>query len=184
MLVMSFLVSADMLERVMAHNDQIPLSPYVFLQLLRTFITSLIRILIRESLTRFHSRSAPSISILDYLKRIIKYTNVEVRNIALDRSPETMILTPPFFFAPLLPEVLSFGHTLLHRSHLCSHAIVHTFISHMSPIRDYFYRRLQQGSLRRILHQQLVRQGGRHIRYRAERSGKRISGSNRLAIDG
>ncbi|KAF8694017.1 hypothetical protein AX14_002194 [Amanita brunnescens Koide BX004] len=46
-----------MLERVMAHNDQIPLSP--------------------ESLTRFHSRSAPSISILDYLKRIIKYTNIE-----------------------------------------------------------------------------------------------------------
>ncbi|KAF8621547.1 hypothetical protein AX15_007716 [Amanita polypyramis BW_CC] len=48
---------ADMLERVMAHNDQIPLSP--------------------ESLTRFHSRSAPSISILDYLKRITKYTKVE-----------------------------------------------------------------------------------------------------------
>ncbi|PFH52027.1 hypothetical protein AMATHDRAFT_141017 [Amanita thiersii Skay4041] len=48
---------ADMLERVMAHNDQIPLSP--------------------ESLTRFHSRSAPSISVLDYLKRIIRFTNVE-----------------------------------------------------------------------------------------------------------
>jgi len=48
---------ANMLERVMTHNDQIPLSP--------------------ESLTRFHSRSAPSITILDYLKRIIKYTNIE-----------------------------------------------------------------------------------------------------------
>ncbi|KAG6844417.1 hypothetical protein H0H87_007072 [Tephrocybe sp. NHM501043] len=30
-----------------------------------------------ESLTRFHSRSAPSISVLDYLKRIVKFTNVE-----------------------------------------------------------------------------------------------------------
>ncbi|KIL68904.1 hypothetical protein M378DRAFT_8329 [Amanita muscaria Koide BX008] len=48
---------ADMLERVMALNDRIALSP--------------------ESLTRFHSRSAPSIDILDYLRRIVRYTNVE-----------------------------------------------------------------------------------------------------------
>ncbi|KAF9559874.1 cyclin-domain-containing protein [Agrocybe pediades] len=48
---------ADMLERLMAHNDRIPLSP--------------------EALTRFHSRSAPSISVLDYLRRIVKFTNVE-----------------------------------------------------------------------------------------------------------
>ncbi|KAG5650272.1 hypothetical protein H0H81_012784 [Sphagnurus paluster] len=46
-----------MLDRLMAHNDQIPLLP--------------------ESLTRFHSRSAPSITVLDYLKRIVKFTNVE-----------------------------------------------------------------------------------------------------------
>ncbi|KAF8904381.1 cyclin-domain-containing protein [Gymnopilus junonius] len=48
---------ADMLDRLMAHNDRIPLSP--------------------ESLTRFHSRSAPAISVLDYLKRIVRFTNVE-----------------------------------------------------------------------------------------------------------
>ncbi|KAG2015899.1 cyclin-dependent protein kinase regulator Pho80 [Coprinopsis cinerea AmutBmut pab1-1] len=48
---------ADMLERLMAHNDQIPLSP--------------------ESLTRFHSRTPPGISIIDYLKRIVRFTNVE-----------------------------------------------------------------------------------------------------------
>ncbi|KAL4073840.1 cyclin-domain-containing protein [Scleroderma yunnanense] len=48
---------ADMLERLMAHNDQIPLLP--------------------QSLTRFHSRAIPSISVLDYLRRIIKFTKVE-----------------------------------------------------------------------------------------------------------
>jgi len=48
---------ADMLDRLMSHNDLIPLSP--------------------EALTRFHSRSTPSITILDYLKRIIRFTNVE-----------------------------------------------------------------------------------------------------------
>jgi len=51
------LLIGDMLERLMTHNDRIPLSP--------------------ESLTRFHSRSAPNITVVDYLKRIVKFTNVE-----------------------------------------------------------------------------------------------------------
>ncbi|PAV18514.1 cyclin-domain-containing [Pyrrhoderma noxium] len=48
---------ADMLDRLIEHNDRIPLSP--------------------EALTRFHSRTPPSISVIDYLRRIVKYTNVE-----------------------------------------------------------------------------------------------------------
>ncbi|KZT70908.1 cyclin-domain-containing protein [Daedalea quercina L-15889] len=48
---------ADMMDRLMAHNDRIPLSP--------------------EALTRFHSRSAPGISVLDYLKRVVRFTKVE-----------------------------------------------------------------------------------------------------------
>ncbi|KAF8577992.1 cyclin-domain-containing protein [Ramaria rubella] len=47
----------DMLQRLINHNDKIPLSP--------------------ESLTRFHSRSPPAITVLEYLRRIAKYTNVE-----------------------------------------------------------------------------------------------------------
>jgi hypothetical protein len=46
-----------MLVRLISHNDQIPLTP--------------------SNLTRFHSRTPPSISIIDYLDRIIKYTSVE-----------------------------------------------------------------------------------------------------------
>ncbi|GJE95001.1 cyclin-domain-containing protein [Phanerochaete sordida] len=48
---------ADMMERLTAHNDRIPLAP--------------------EGLTRFHSRSAPGISILDYLRRIVRFTKAE-----------------------------------------------------------------------------------------------------------
>ncbi|KAI0073380.1 cyclin-domain-containing protein [Panus rudis PR-1116 ss-1] len=48
---------ADMMERLLAHNDKIPLTP--------------------ESLTWFHSRSAPNISVVDYLRRIVKFTKVE-----------------------------------------------------------------------------------------------------------
>ncbi|KIM31747.1 hypothetical protein M408DRAFT_64344, partial [Serendipita vermifera MAFF 305830] len=48
---------ADLLQRMIVHNDQIPLSP--------------------EGLTRFHSRSTPGISVLDYLRRIVRYVRVE-----------------------------------------------------------------------------------------------------------
>ncbi|KAG1760522.1 cyclin-domain-containing protein [Suillus occidentalis] len=51
------LLIANMLERLIVHNDKIPLLP--------------------ESLTRFHSRTVPNISVLDYLRRIIKWTKVE-----------------------------------------------------------------------------------------------------------
>ncbi|KAJ7124941.1 cyclin-domain-containing protein [Mycena epipterygia] len=57
------LLIADMLERLMAHNDLIPLLP--------------------ESLTRFHSRSAPGITVLDYLRRIVRFTNVEKKSCLL-----------------------------------------------------------------------------------------------------
>ncbi|KAF8316378.1 cyclin-domain-containing protein, partial [Clavulina sp. PMI_390] len=50
-------MTADMLERLLRHNDQIPLHP--------------------DALTRFHSRTAPSISVLDYLRRVVRYTNLE-----------------------------------------------------------------------------------------------------------
>jgi hypothetical protein len=46
-----------MLTRLIEHNDRIPWKP--------------------DSITRFHSRSPPGISVYDYLQRIVKYTPVE-----------------------------------------------------------------------------------------------------------
>ncbi|KAM0751050.1 cyclin-domain-containing protein [Meredithblackwellia eburnea MCA 4105] len=48
---------SSMLDRLISHNDRIPLTP--------------------TSLTRFHSRAPPSITVRDYLLRIARYTNVE-----------------------------------------------------------------------------------------------------------
>ncbi|KAI8144901.1 cyclin-domain-containing protein [Fennellomyces sp. T-0311] len=48
---------ADMLGRLITHNDLIPLTP--------------------SNLTRFHSRTPPNISLNDYLRRIVKYASVE-----------------------------------------------------------------------------------------------------------
>src|SRR4051812_24945554 len=48
---------ADMLTRLISHNDLIPLTP--------------------STLTRFHSRAPPSITVADYLRRIVKYTSAE-----------------------------------------------------------------------------------------------------------
>jgi hypothetical protein len=46
-----------MLSRLIAHNDQVPLTS--------------------NALTRFHSRTAPGITVHDYLHRIVRFTNVE-----------------------------------------------------------------------------------------------------------
>ncbi|CAO3673437.1 unnamed protein product [Umbelopsis ramanniana] len=48
---------ADMLGPLISHNDLIPLTP--------------------STLTRFHSRAPPNITLPDYLRRIVKYTSVE-----------------------------------------------------------------------------------------------------------
>ncbi|KAJ9098320.1 hypothetical protein QFC19_006444 [Naganishia cerealis] len=58
---------AHMLNKLMEHNDQV--------------------VLTSSSLTRFHSRAPPAISVIDYLRRIVKYTNLEVRNLALGYPP-------------------------------------------------------------------------------------------------
>ncbi|ORX33556.1 cyclin-domain-containing protein [Kockovaella imperatae] len=46
-----------MLNMLIQHNDQVVLTP--------------------DALTRFHSRAAPGISVEEYLKRIVRYTNME-----------------------------------------------------------------------------------------------------------
>ncbi|KAJ9114743.1 hypothetical protein QFC22_005619 [Naganishia vaughanmartiniae] len=48
---------AHMLNKLMEHNDQV--------------------VLTSSSLTRFHSRAPPAITVIDYLRRIVKYTNLE-----------------------------------------------------------------------------------------------------------
>jgi len=48
---------ADMVERITVYNDQLPLLP--------------------EGVTRFHSRAPPGISVRDYLRRVVRYANVE-----------------------------------------------------------------------------------------------------------
>ena len=49
---------SHMLNLLIQHNDQVILTP--------------------DALTRFHSRAPPGISVIEYLRRIVKYTNMEV----------------------------------------------------------------------------------------------------------
>lgn len=46
-----------MLDKMIAHNDQVPL--------------------LEAHLTRFHSRAPPGISVVDYIRRIVQWTPVE-----------------------------------------------------------------------------------------------------------
>ncbi|CDO69299.1 hypothetical protein BN946_scf184976.g18 [Trametes cinnabarina] len=66
-----------MMERLMAINDQIPLSPYVPPCGPVEDDADDIATTPSESLTRFHSRTPPGISILDYLRRIVRFTKAE-----------------------------------------------------------------------------------------------------------
>ncbi|KAF9528549.1 cyclin-domain-containing protein [Crepidotus variabilis] len=96
---------ADMLQRLISHNDRIPLSP--------------------ESLTRFHSRSAPSISVIDYLKRIVRFTNVEVREQFPDRSFHPWFLA--FFLLFIKKSVLLV--TLFNIDQICARMPLFTLSS-------------------------------------------------------
>lgn len=60
---------AHMLDLLCQHNDQVVLTP--------------------DALTRFHSRAPPGISVIEYLRRIVKYTNLEVSSTFLLMSPAT-----------------------------------------------------------------------------------------------
>ncbi|CED83082.1 Cyclin [Phaffia rhodozyma] len=68
---------SSMLSKLIQHNDQVPL--------------------LSEHLTRFHSRSPPSISVIEYLRRIVKYTNIE-------KSPLLILLPYLDAFSVHLPS--------------------------------------------------------------------------------
>lgn len=129
-----------------------------------------------ESLTRFHSRAVPNISILDYLQRIIKWTKVEVRFQSSMTSVPSTLITPV--------EIMLTPHTTLHRPNVCPHAPLYPLLSHMSPLHYRFYHRLQQRPLRLLLHQRPLRPCGRHPCYGAQRPRARVSPRDRLALNG
>ncbi len=100
LLTMRGLYIAHMLNRLIEHNDQVILTP--------------------STLTRFHSRAPPQITVIDYLRRIVKYTNLEVgvdgvhawalTNAALHlrrncpSSPFSPTSISPASLSPLLPS--------------------------------------------------------------------------------
>lgn len=84
---------AHMLDLLCQHNDQVVLTP--------------------DALTRFHSRAPPNITVIDYLRRIVKYTNSEV-------SSERV-----FHFADVV-ENTSVVAPGVHRPHMPEPPIFHT----------------------------------------------------------
>ena len=68
---------SHMLNLLIQHNDQVVLTP--------------------DALTRFHSRAPPGISVIEYLRRIVKYTNMEVS------SYPTQLRNSPLTFDQKIP---------------------------------------------------------------------------------
>lgn len=132
----------DMLGRLIAHNDNIPLSPSVEVNQIDNLDTVLSDR--SETLTRFHSRSPPAIPVLDYLRRIVRYTKVEV-----------WIAMSSFYFYVLLtganPEILLAHYPVLYRSDL--HSDSDHILPHRPSVPNHIDSDRLQGFMRCILHQ-------------------------------
>lgn len=76
------------------------------------------------------------------------------------------------------------AHPPLRRSDLRTDAPFYVVFPHLSSLHHRFHHRLQQRSMRYILHQQPLRTRRRHSRIRTQRPRTRISLYDRLAING
>lgn len=112
---------ASMLDRLIEHNDRIPLTP--------------------TSLTRFHSRAPPTINVCDYLLRIARYTNVESACLLIllnyvDKGPSLPTSCGP---SPRADETRLLGS-------LRADADVHDQLPHGAQVRHRGRQRGEQGS--------------------------------------
>jgi Cyclin len=156
---------ALMLDRLISINDRIPLSPCVSLSvrswstnsshhslcLFSVRVHAHAQLLIvdpnpiipynstpfRESISRFHSASVPQISILEYLRRIVRFTNVEVC-LVLPSSPFPPTVLP---FPSLVTDKQTtklIRKRCLHILHICAYLTLPTslYIYHPNLLRD------------------------------------------------
>lgn len=163
---------SHMLNLLIQHNDQVVLTP--------------------DSLTRFHSRAAPGITVIDYLQRIVKYTNMEVSLYAhsssylVDMSPRSGDGASWIIPSNSIMKTMTNLHaenpfTLLarlHRHHLHKPAHIHSIITHRPSIPHRRRLRGLQSPVRRLLHQQPLRQSRGNQSDRVERAREGISKSN------
>ena len=164
--------TADMLQRLIEHNDRIPLSPYAIGSLPSSIVLLTTR-LSSEALTRFHSRTAPNISVLDYLRRIVQYTKVEVCLLQISFK-SSLMLPCTSRLSPALIEVVPSDHSSLHRSDLRAQPPVYNNLTHLPPFRHRIHFNCLQDLLRFILPEQRICQS-RWNRYRgAQRPRTRV----------
>lgn len=136
-----------------------------------------------DALTRFHSRSPPGISVLDYLARIVKYANVDVslpsraRSLPLDHAHASCFhrrLPSSSGRASFASALLPPDHLTLYRPNLHPTTQIHHNFTYRSPFRYRLYYRLEQGALRRILHQRPLCQSRRHQDQRTQPPRARV----------
>ena len=141
-----------MLNMLIQHNDQVVLTP--------------------DALTRFHSRAAPEISVEEYLRRIVKYTNMEVSASAGElclilieeekRSTASLNL-----HCPLTDHPSAFT-SCIYRYDLSKPPHFHPLLPHSPSIPDFGRVRRVQSTVRRVLYQCALCQSRRNQDERAQ----------------
>lgn len=155
---------SHMLNLLIQHNDQVVLTP--------------------DSLTRFHSRAAPGITVVDYLQRIVKYTNMEVSHLtALVQSSDQSwglaaaslesALTSSSENTPALPP-------RIHRYNLYQSTDFHPLILDCTSIPHRRCLRRIESAMRCFLHQQPLCQSRWHQSDGTEWAGAGIPESHTM----
>ena len=165
-----------MLNKLLEHNDQVVLTP--------------------SALTRFHSRAPPGISVLDYLKRIVKYTNLEVSPWTFPFPPHDETSCPPIELAktlcaysnPLDPRLAEPTETppplppSLHRHHMHQPSHFYSILPDRPPVRHLGDNRRFESPLRRLLYQRPLCQSRRDQGGRVERAREGVSEGDGLGL--
>ena len=161
---------ADMLERLISHNDRIPLSPCVQPVSPAGTVSAEARDSVvtehSEALTRFHSKTPPSISVLDYLRRIVRFTKTEVRTSTLSALNLSLIFRS---------EDVSAHNAPLHRSDVHPLSAFHALLPDMPSLHLDIHCHRQQSLLRHLHYECGVRQSWRYTN-----SGTQLIGTGAL----
>lgn len=162
----------------MAHNDQIPLSPYILPPKGTVCQADLLCQGELDSLPFARSSRHQRARILAAHRQVYK------RRGRRPRTPPHTTSRSMLSSSSLLSEIMSSPHTLLHRPNLCTPAPFHALLSHLPPVYHHVHSRLKQRSLRHLLPEQVLCPRRRHLCHRTQHARTRIPPHDRLEING
>lgn len=171
-----------MLQRLIVLNDRIPLSPYVSFALPPAYLF-LALLTFRYSgnlwLDSIRDQHQASASLIIWSES----SGLQTPRFGTFISC-TCIPAEKWHKKQTKKEIMSTCHLVQHRSNMCPHAAVYPVIFDMPSFYNHLHHCFQQSAMRRLLHQQSLRAGGRYNCDGTQPSGKRVPCHDWMATNG